>query len=366
MSPSMSSPSDPTTAPAAGRLIRRPRARRRISLASAVIVVVVAAAVTAVLVLRHRQPHRVPLALHTVATVALPGDTSRFDYADLDPARGLLFLAHLGASRVIEVDTRTDQVIRTIGGLPGVHGVLVVPALHRVYATATDANQMVILDEDTGTPLARGATGDYPDGLAYDPRHGTVWTTNETGGSETVLDATTAAVRATIPLGGEAGNVHYDAGTGQMLVAVQTRNELAVIDTGTSTITRRVGLPGCDHDHGLTVDTGDRLAFIACDGNASLLTLDLNTWQILDRHPVGRDPDVLAYDPGAHRLYVACESGWLTTLDIHGQRTTITGSSHLADGAHVVAVDPATHRSYYPIPSGTHGHPALIVLQPTG
>ena len=55
--------------------------------------------------------------------------------------------------------------------------------------TATDANQMAIIDEDTGTVLGRGPTGDYPDGLAYDPQHRTVWTTNESGGSETILDA---------------------------------------------------------------------------------------------------------------------------------------------------------------------------------
>ncbi len=162
------------------------------------------------------------------------------------------------------------------------------------------------------------------------------------------------------PNSGEAGNVAYDPTTRQMLVAVQGRNDLAVIDPATATITRRVDLPGCDHDHGLAIDSPDRLAFIACDGNAALLTLDLNTWQILDRHPVGQDPDVLAYDPGAHRLYVAAESGWLTTLDVHDRRTTVTGSSHLADGAHVVAVDPTTHRSYFPVPRGPDGHPALL------
>ena len=329
-------------------------------------VVVLAAAVTTVLILRHqRQPPRVPLGLRTVATIPLPGDTSRFDYASLDNGRGLLFIAHLGASQVIEVDIHTNQVVRTIANLPGVHGVIVVPALHRVYATATDTNQMVILDEDTGTPLAHGATGEYPDGLAYDPKHATVWTTNESGGSETILDATTAAVRGTVPLGGEAGNVYYDATSGNMLVDVQTRNELAAIDTTTNTITRRLALPGCDHDHGLNLDSADRLAFVACDGNATLLTVDLNTWQILDHQRVGQDPDVLAYDAYAHRLYVACESGWLTTVDVHNRRTTVTGSGHLADGAHVVAVDPTTHRSYYPIPSGPNGRPAMLVLEPT-
>ena len=329
-------------------------------------IVVLAAAITTVLVWRHqRQPPRVPLGLRTVATIPLPGDTSRFDYASLDPQQGLLFIAHLGASQVIEVDIHNNRVVRTIDNLPGVHGVIVVPELHKVYATATNANQMVILDEDTGTPLARGATGEYPDGLAYDPKHATIWTTNESGGSETILDAKTANVRATITLGGEAGNVYYDATTGNMLVDVQTRNELAVIDTTTDTITRRVALPDCDHDHGLTIDTADRLALVACDANATLLTLDLTTWQILDQHPVGQDPDVLAYDSDAHRLYVAAESGWLTTVDVHNRQTIISGSSHLADGAHVVAVDPTTHRSYYPIPSGSDGRPALLVLEPT-
>ena len=320
---------------------------------------------TAVVVARRgRQPAPVPLALRTVATIPLPGDTSRLDYASLDPQRGLLFIAHLGAGQVIEVDIRASRVVRVIPNLPGVHGVIAVPQLRRVYATATDANQMVILDEDTGTALAHGPTGDYPDGLAYDPAHGTVWTTDETGGSETVLDATTAAVRGTIPLGGDAGNVAHDPATGSMLVDVQSRNELAVIDPATSTITRRVPLPGCDHDHGLAIDDTDRLAFVACDANATLLTVDLTTWQVLEHHPVGQDPDVLAYDPDAHQLYVTAESGWLTTFHVQNRRLTVTGSSHLADGAHVVAVDPSTHRSYYPVPRQPTS-PALLVLEPS-
>jgi len=55
----------------------------------------------------------------------------------------------------------------------------VVPALHRVYATATGAGRVVRIDEDTGAILGRTATGAYPDGLAYDPANGTIWVTNE-------------------------------------------------------------------------------------------------------------------------------------------------------------------------------------------
>ncbi|WP_206305512.1 YncE family protein [Actinacidiphila soli] len=341
--------------------------RPRVLLALAVALLLAAAGVVAgVLLTRTPEPPRLALPMQRVGELTLPGDNSRFDYASLDPGRGLLFIAHLGASEVIEVDVRANRVVRTITGLPGVHGVLVVPGLHRVYATATGANQMATLDEDSGAVLHRTPTGAYPDGLAYDPVRGTVWTTNESGGSETVIDAATGTVRGTVGLGGEAGNVAYDpVGSGQILVDVQTSNEVAVIDPVTLAVTRRIPLPGCDHDHGLALAPDDRLAFITCDGNARLLTLDLATHRIAGTDAVGSGPDVLTYDPAAHRLYVAAESGWLTVADNRNRHLTITGRAHLADGAHVVALDPTTHRTYYPVPDGTGGRPALLTYQPS-
>src|SRR5438067_10496474 len=104
---------------------------------------------------------------------------------------------------------------------------------------------MVALDEDTGTVLGQAPTGDYPDGLAYDPRRGAIWTTNETGGSETVIDAGTGAVRGTVAVAPELGNVVYDPTADRMLVAAQGHNELAELDPATSAITRRLALPGC-------------------------------------------------------------------------------------------------------------------------
>jgi Domain of Unknown Function (DUF1259) len=306
-----------------------------------------------------------PLPLRPVAEVPLPGDNSRFDYVSLDKQRGLLFIAHLGASEVVEVDVRAGRVVRTIPNISQVHGVLVVGTLNRVYATATGGNQVVALDETTGAELGRAPTGNYPDGRAYDPRRNTVWTTNESAGTETVVDAATLQLRGTVELGGQVGNVGYDQDSDRMLVAVQGRNDLAVIDPAAMTVVQRVALPGCDHPHGLAVDGPDRLVFVACEGNATLVTVDQTTWKISGTNPVGEDPDVLAYDNAAHRLYVAAESGTVTTLDLHDHSLAVSGSGHLADGAHVVAVDIDTHRSYYPVPAGRDGHPALLEREPT-
>ncbi|MCU1626377.1 MAG: hypothetical protein JWP64_1326, partial [Pseudonocardia sp.] len=146
-----------------------------------VLVAVVVAVGFVVVAPSSHQPAPSALPLRISGELALPGDDSRLDYG-LDADRGLLFIAHLGASEVLEVDVRAHRVVRTIPSLSQVHGVLVVPALHRVYATATGSNLVVGLDEDTGEVLTRTPTGEYPDGLAYDPRRGAIWTTNETGG----------------------------------------------------------------------------------------------------------------------------------------------------------------------------------------
>jgi DNA-binding beta-propeller fold protein YncE len=313
----------------------------------------------------HRSNSTRPLPLQPLGEIALPGNDSRFDYATVDSDRGLLFIAHLGASEMIQVDLRANAVVRTVGNLSDVHGVMVVPALHRVFATATGDNQMVSLDEDTGSVFYRTPTGEYPDGLAYDPTRDAVWTTNEAGGSETVIAASDGTVRGTVPVGGEAGNVAYDTATDRMLVAVQGRNDLAVIDPGALSVSRRIPLPGCDHPHGLALDPVAGTAFVACDGNATLLSVDIPSGRVTGTNPVGEGPDVLAYDAEAQRLYVAAESGEVTTLDRQAGAFVVTGSAHLANAAHVVALDPTTHRSYYPVPSGSSGHPALLEAAPT-
>ena len=47
-----------------------------------------------------------------------------------------------------------------------------------------------------------------------------------------------------------------------------------------------------------------------------------------------------------------------------GRESTRRRVGSSGDGAHVVAIDPATHHSYYPIPAGSVGHPVLLERAP--
>jgi DNA-binding beta-propeller fold protein YncE len=304
-----------------------------------------------------------PLPLAPVARIALPGAPVRFDYTSIDPTNGRLYIAHMDQSELLVFDTRSRALVATIPAA-GVHGVLAVPQLARVFASATNDHEAVTIDTHTNRVIARAPAGSYPDGLAFDTSEHRVFVSDESGGRETVLNASGQRI-ATISLGGEAGNVQYDATTRHVLVDVQTRNDIAVIDPRSNQILRRVSLPGCDHDHGLLVDSPHRLAFVACDGNAMLLTLDLRTMRITGRTSVGGSPDVLAYDSSNRRLYVAAESGVVAVFHEDARGLAKLGQAFLADEAHSVAVDPHTHLVYFPLQSGTTGGPQLLIMRPT-
>jgi DNA-binding beta-propeller fold protein YncE len=302
------------------------------------------------------------LPLKTIARVPLSGAAIRFDYTSLDPSTNKLWISHMNASELLAFDVRTRKIVKTIPA-PGVHGVIAVPQLGRVFASATDAHQAMTINARTGAVLARAPAGAYPDGLAYDPVERHVFVSDERGGVETVIDARGRRV-ATIALGGDAGNVQYDSGSGHVLVDVQTRGDIAIIDPRSNRIVRRLPLDGCASPHGLLIDSSRRLAFVACDANARLLTLDLRSMQVSGNAGVGDTPDVLAFDSSLHRLYVSAESGVVAVFFEHLHRLTKLGQAMLAPHAHTVAVDPRTHLVYFPLESGSTGKPQLLIMAP--
>ena len=303
------------------------------------------------------------LPLVTVADVPLPGRPTRWDYASLDAQRHHLFLAHLGDSAVVVFDTVQRKVIATIPDVSHVHGVLFVPQLDRVYASATGNDEVVAIDATSFKIIARIAGGDYPDGMAYAPDVHKLFVSDEHGGTDTVIDTRNNTRIATIPLSGEVGNTQYDPVTKRIFANAQTRTQLVEIDPVSNKVVARIDLPGARGNHGLYIDAPARLAFIACEGNNKLLVLDLGSRKVLASFDVAQDPDVLAFDPTLGWLYVAGESGQVSVFKVQGQKVSALGTAWLGPNAHVVAVAPATHEAFFPL-KPAHGKPMLRITRP--
>jgi DNA-binding beta-propeller fold protein YncE len=290
-----------------------------------------------------------PLPLSLARDVPIGPPTRRFDYASLDPAASLLFFADLAGGRVMAFDVRAGRLVKAISGVASVHGVLVVPELGRVYASATGTHELAAIDEKTLGVVARSPAGRYPDGVAWDPKERKLYVSDEKGGQVAVIDAASHRLLKLIPMGGDVGNTQYDPESGLIYSNAQGRGELVGIDPHTDKIASRVALTGCAGNHGLLIDAPQRLAFIACEDNARLIALSLATGARVGEESVGDGPDVLAYDPGLRRLYVASESGVVSVFQATGGKIAKLGQAFLADNAHTVAVDPATHLVYFPL-----------------
>ena len=96
-----------------------------------------------------------------------------------------------------------------------------------------------------------------------------------------------------------------------------------------------------------------------------LARVDLGNAHAVVTAATGDGPDVLSIDPGLGWLYVAAESGDLTVFDIGKPGLVLLGHQHPGDNSHTVAVDPATHRVFFPLMVGPKGTPVLRIMRPS-
>jgi len=304
------------------------------------------------------------LPLRTLRDVRLTGGATRFDYQSFDPNTERLYIAHLGDGALTVFEAVKETVIGDVKDLPRVHGVIAVPELHRIYASATGSNELAVIDDSTLQILARVPAGDYPDGIAYATKVKKLYVSDLHGKTDTVIDANTNRRVTTITLGGGAGNTQYDSVSEHIFVTVHGQNQLAEIDPTTDKVIERYQITGCSEPHGLLIDNEHRLAFVACEDNAKLAVFDLNLKKFTAIHSVGGDPDVLAFDSGLSRLYVSSESGTISIFDERGRNLEQIGEGFFASKAHSVAVDSRTHRVYFPL-QNVGGKPVLRIALPS-
>jgi DNA-binding beta-propeller fold protein YncE len=298
----------------------------------------------------------------------LPGAATRFDYQDIDTARGHLVIAHMNDGAVVIADLRDGSVLKQLSGIPVVRGIAVADDVGIIFATSSP-NQLVLIDNKSLTEVRRVTTGNGPDGVAWDPTHKMVGVSDQSDGALSLLADSGSGKRTPIALGSETGNVVFDGPRSWFWITVVKAtppDQLVAVDPTTVKVVTSIGLPGCSGAHGLRLHPDGQSAFIACESNNVLARVDLGGGHEVATAPTGSGPDVLSVDPGLGWLYVAAESGDLTVFDIGRPGAALMGHDSPGSNSHSVAVDPATHRVFFPLMSGPQGTPVLRIMRPTG
>ena len=288
--------------------------------------------------------------LKQVATFDLPGPVGkRFDYLTIDADHNYLISAHLAADQTYVIDLTTNKVIATVADTPGAEGVEYVPELKKVYTSNARDNTIGVVDLKQMKVVKKLKTEAKPDGSTYAAPFHKLYVSDERGKAEAVVDVTKDEIVKTLHFDSETGMPQYDPVARKVYVNLQDQNIFAVIDPVSDTVVGRYPVGKCKGNHGMALDPEHHRAFLSCEENELMTVFDLDKNVPIAFLPLAGGPDVIKFDPGLRRIYVACYSGAISVFHQddadHYRKVEDFRVQH---AVHTIAVDLATHRLYTP------------------
>jgi len=288
--------------------------------------------------------------LRQVGVIDLPGPPGRrFDYLAIDYDDDYLFINHLAAGVLYVVDLKTNTVVKTIDDVPGGEGVEYVPELKRLYTSNAGDNTIGVIDLRQMRVVKKLPTEAKPDGSTYAAPFHKLYVSDERGRAETVVDVLRDTIVTTLHFDSQTGTPQYDSVARQVYVNLQDDDLVAAIDPATDFVTGRYPVEGCQGNHGMALDPEHRRAFLACQGNNVLVVFNLETHRSIAHVPLPRGADVVKFDPGLGRVYVACSVGAISVIhEDDPDHFRKVEDFPVQRKVHSLEVDLRTHRVYAP------------------
>jgi DNA-binding beta-propeller fold protein YncE len=280
----------------------------------------------------------------------LPGPAGkRFDYLTIDEDDHYLISAHLAAEQTYVIDLQSNRIVAVITDTPGVEGVEYVPELKKFYTSNAHDNTIGVVDLKQMKVVKKLKTASKPDGSTYAAPFHKLYVSDERGKAEAVVDVQKDEIVRTLHFDSETGMPQYDPVARRVYVNLQDQNIFAVIDPATDEVVGRYSVGPCKGNHGMAVDATHHRAFLSCEENELMTVFDLDKHVAIASLPMPGGPDVIKFDPGLERIYVACYSGAIAVFrEDDPDHYRKLEDFHVQHAVHSLAIDPATHRVYAP------------------
>jgi DNA-binding beta-propeller fold protein YncE len=288
--------------------------------------------------------------LKKITAFDLPGPGGkRFDYLTIDEDDHYLISAHLAAEQTYVIDLRTNRVVAVVTDTPGVEGVEYVPELKKFYTSNAHDDTIGVVDLTQMKVIKKLKTESKPDGSTYAAPFHKLYVSDERGKAEAIVDVQKDEIVGTLHFDSETGMPQYDPVARKVYVNLQDQNIFAIIDPATDKVVGRYSVGQCKGNHGMTLDPEHHRAFLACEENNLMAVFDLDKHAAIAILRVADGPDVIKFDPGLGRIYVACYSGAVSVFHqddpAHYRKLEDFRVQH---AVHSLAVDSKTHRVYTP------------------
>jgi YVTN family beta-propeller protein len=292
------------------------------------------------------------------------GGAGGWDYLTLDSSGQRLFISR--GTRVDVINTGSGAVIGSIADTSGVHGIALAEDLKRGYTTNGKADSVTVFDLGTLKVIQETKIAAHnPDAILYEPVGKHIFTFNGKSKDFTVLDASSLALLATVPVP-DKPEFAVDDGAGRIYVNIESDpGQLIAIDSRTFAIKAKWPLPGCSSPSGLALDREHHRLFSVCDGKVMAVTNAVSGAQVA-RVPIGDGPDAVAYDAKRGLVFSSNGEGSLTIVrQRSADQYEVASTVPTKRGARTMALDPVTGKVYVvsaefgptPAPTAEQPHP---------
>ncbi|WBO21300.1 YncE family protein [Sphingomonas abietis] len=281
----------------------------------------------------------------STVTTTLPGPDGGWDYAGVDAAHAMLYVAR--ATSVTAFDLADGGKARSIGAIAHGHAVLPLPG-DRLLLTSGDDNSVRILRAADGTELAHIAVGQKPDGAVFDAASGKAYVMAAKDGVVDVIDTRTAKMIGTVAL---KPGLEFPAldNRGTLFVNNEDENEIETVDTRTMKAGAPIALPGCEAPSGLAYDAKTGRLISACD-NGKAAIIDARARKLVALLDIGQGPDAVILDAARRLAWIPCgKSGEIDRIALDGAAgPRVVAMLKTEVGARTGALDPRTGHVYLP------------------
>ena len=232
--------------------------------------------------------------------------------------------------------TSTLAVITTmgVGGFPT--GVAVNDGDDTVYVTNNSSNTVSVINGRTGTVDDTITVGTLPRAVAVDQGDDTVYVANYLSNTVSVINGRTSTVDDTITVGTRPLGVAVDQGDDTVYVTNLFVNSVSVINGRTRTVDDTITVG--DSPWGMAVNDGDDTVYVANSGGRTVSVINGRSLDDSGTITLGGDPRAVAVNDGDDTVYVTNSASGTVSV-INGQTRTVDDTITVGTRPYGVAVD---------------------------
>ncbi len=272
----------------------------------------------------------------------VPGDGG-FDYVTWDGSENRLYVSH--GTEVDVVDADSGKLLGKVEDTPGVHGIAIIPALHRGFTTNGRESTVSVFDTETFHTIKKITVAKDPDFVFYDAGTKRVFVCHGDAAQITAIDPEKEAVIGKVDLGGGAEASVVD-GKGTGFVNLEEEAQVVSYDPEGLTVKQKYPITGCKTPTGLAIDRANERLFIGCRSQV-MAVMDGATGKVITTLPIGVRVDAVAFDPDNKLIF--CSNGGGTVSVIRQKSADeyeSVGDIATQVGAKTMAFDPKTKRLF--------------------